>query len=1231
MSSKHGKITQSRPSSAGQGQPATGVEQVNLLLSSGKPEQALDLVRELLKNTPDDTSLLLFAGKVHQQQGNTGEALSCLKKLTNLAPEHYEANIFLAKIYHNANCKELALHHIKLAEQVDPNHQFTLEQKGLILAGFHHYDEAINTFEQIIKQGSPSYVTWNNLGNQYRNLGLFDEAQRCYLTAMEISGQDDMPYNNYLTLTHYLPEFSKEKILQLYQDWERRYAADLKKAKLNSNEKNVNKKIRLGMVSDGFRTHPVGQMITSALESIPAYEIEIYAYSTNLAEDKITDRIKNISAKWMTITHLSPEKLAQQLADDNIDVLFDLCGHNTGSRMRTMAMKPAPILVKWVGGLINTTGLSTIDYLLSDAVETQEEDDKFYTEKLIRMPDDYICYNPPIYTPNIHAPPARYNGYITLGCFNNPTKLNPVLLEQWARIMRSLPNSRLFLKGFQFSSETLTNNIKVLLLEQGITEDRVTIEGPSRHEDLLKAYNKVDIALDPWPYSGGLTTCEAIYMGVPVVTLPGPTFAGRHSATHLVNAGMPQLVAQDWDQYHDIVLALASDLDNLANIRAHLRGALLASPVCDAQRFARNFSNAMRAIWQRYCEGKEPAALSLDKEGNAYFADETEAVQLQLPPEPMVIEDDDFHFRFNGKIVTLDNGAGLCSSPAFAGLHKLGALTTICLDPGSRLTNAQQLQHTGDFHYVPMTVLGDGEPVTLYATLEPAYSSTLKVHSSSQQPEELGLQCEVIAELPINSIRLDDIEGIDTLEWLVLDNMHDIHAILEHGSHALAQALLVQIRVNFIESHNGQPELNTCRQLMRPYGYRFHQLVNKYKQANSQESVSDKELLFADAVFLPDTARLEQLTDNQRLKLAFLLHTAYGSYALVHELLAGIDHQLTENYLNSLSPADKQQAGLLSTLPGQLTKSIETQGHHFDENSSPLDMTGINILKAGRYTHTSNRVCVGVPIYNEAAYITETLSSLKRQSLDDAHFLIIDNASTDQSVELCLDLIGDDERFTLLRQHENRGAMHNFQAAFDLSRSTYFMWLGGHDYLSDNYLADAVAVLEQSPQVAMVLGQPHAVLNGQHHGLVKEALYDFSAPNPLERYLASIARLGNCTIVHSLFRRQALQAHRLRQTISADHVLISHLLWHGQLHYLDDARYYRRFFEQRDTTQSERISGNKNYLSRYDFYRFYLDDFARLYQGDSRIQHYLEGKILSALEGRFGVQGLLEHDGLHLY
>src|SRR5690606_37324783 len=258
---------------------------------------------------------------------------------------------------------------------------------------------------------------------------------------------------------------------------------------------------------------------------------------------------------------------------------------------------------------------------------------------------------------------------------------------------------------------------------------------------------------------------------VPVGTLPRPTFAGRDSATHLVNAGMAELVVSNWDEYGERAIRLASDLNSLATIRAHLRDILLQSLVCDGPRFAKHFSTAMRAIWQRYCESNTPAALTIDKEGQAWFDGDAEPVEVQQPVASSTEEENGFSFSFKGKIVILDNGASLVGNPDYANLHKLGSFSTIVFDPAGSVNNASYLQQYGELHHLPHTTLGDGNPVTLYNCLNPAMSATrepLPVTVERQAPN-IVQDAQVIAKLPINTHRLDAIEGLENVDWLLLD------------------------------------------------------------------------------------------------------------------------------------------------------------------------------------------------------------------------------------------------------------------------------------------------------------------------------------------------------------------------------------------------------------------------------------------------------------------------------
>jgi hypothetical protein len=327
------------------------------------------------------------------------------------------------------------------------------------------------------------------------------------------------------------------------------------------------------VLKPGFEGTP---QMAAALQAY-VKDSELYCYGSSGVIDRITLRIMALAKRWTPIASFSDAELAQRLRDDGIDILIDLSGFNAGTRMRVIAMEPAPLIVKWVGGLINTTGVESIDYLITDSIESPPGSDALYTEKLIRLPDDYICYLPPAQLPDCAPPPSASKGYITFGCFNNPTKINDVLLAEWARLLDALPDSRLFLKGAAFGAEHKRQRVLDALARHGIAAERIRMEGHSNHQDLLKAYHEVDIALDPWPYSGGLTTCEALLMGVPVVTLPGPTFAGRHSATHLANVGLPERAIQN--RFESTVANLNNTVNNLSAARSRIEDSDYATEV----------------------------------------------------------------------------------------------------------------------------------------------------------------------------------------------------------------------------------------------------------------------------------------------------------------------------------------------------------------------------------------------------------------------------------------------------------------------------------------------------------------------------------------------------------------------------------------------------------------------------------------------------------------------------
>jgi len=877
-----------------------------------EPERALASFEQALRLLPDEPEALELVAKAAQKLGQADRALELVLKALRLNEDFVAGHHRLATLYFEKGQFAKALPHIEKALELTPHDGRMLSRKGLILNRLERHGEAIAVFDQLIGREPGDYSHWNNAANLYKDIGQLATADTYYQKAVALAKRKDvLPYSNRLTSLHYDPERSREYIFDVCKEWQSRFGPKSVPPRPVMQDLAPDRRLRIGLVSDGLRQHPVGNMIVGVLEKLPSHQFQLFAYSTSQVCDHLTRRIQAVTQQWLGIKHMDDHALAQRVRDDRIDILIDLCGHNAGNRMGAMALQPAPLLVKWVGGLINTTGLDAIDYLLTDRIESPAGEDAYYTEKLIRLPDDYICYDPPPYTPDIRPLPALANGYVTYGCFNNPTKVNDVLLARWAELMRATPGSRLLLKGGAFGNSDLRAHVHAVMAAQGIGEERVQIEGPVGHKTLLETYNRIDIALDPWPYSGGLTTCEALLMGVPVVTFPGPTFAGRHSATHLVNAGLPELVVHSWAHYQQRVIELASDLDSLKRIRSHLREVLMGSPVCDSQRFAKHFASAMRAIWQRYCEGKPTAALTLDAQGQARFDGDTQPIELQHPAAP--VKDPGFSFKLQGKVVTLDHGGTLIASAQFVALQKTAAFSTVAFDPASRIDNARQLAQLGELHYYPHAVLGNGQPGTLYACLDPSMSATLEPMTASA----------VLAKLPLPTLKLDAINGLPPVDWLLLDNLNDSLAVVEHGQRTLANTLLVQARVNFTPTHEHQVDVGLISRCLARRGFSFYRLHNLQHQANASH------LMCADALFLPDATRMAALSDNQRLKLAFLLHTAYGAHDVASELLKVIDPDLAAQYIKhreSPEPVESPRAPMQEpqvTFPAEVAAYVK--------------------------------------------------------------------------------------------------------------------------------------------------------------------------------------------------------------------------------------------------------------------------------------------------------------------
>lgn len=368
------------------------------------------------------------------------------------------------------------------------------------------------------------------------------------------------------------------------------------------------RKLRVGFVSPDLRRHSVGYFLLPLIEQLDRTQISAICYSDTLQPDAITDKFRAAADEWRASGRLRDDALAKQIRADRIDVLIDLCGHWVHNRLAVFAQRPAPLQISWLG-YPNTTGLSTIDYRITDEIADPPGDgDALHTETLLRIPAPFVCYGGALPAPDAAPPPCLRKGAVTFGSFNNLAKLSDSTVRLWARILQAVPGSGLLLKSGGAGDAEVQRSFGGRLAGHGIDPARVQwLAWRGTTEEHLSAYANMDVALDPFPYNGTTTTCEALWMGVPVVALRGDRHAGRVSASLLSAAGFPEWIADTQGQYVETAVRLATDTAGLAALRQSLRARMTASALCDGAGFARRFEAALRKVWVSHCTGL-PAA-----------------------------------------------------------------------------------------------------------------------------------------------------------------------------------------------------------------------------------------------------------------------------------------------------------------------------------------------------------------------------------------------------------------------------------------------------------------------------------------------------------------------------------------------------------------------------------------------------------------------------------------------
>jgi predicted O-linked N-acetylglucosamine transferase (SPINDLY family) len=559
---------------------------------------------------PDHPQALSNLGALQKARGRPDAAIAGFEAALRVRPDYAQAHCNRGGALSDLGRYEAAIAAFRTSLVCAPGVAEAWANAGNALRDAGRLDAAATALTVALRITPDLTEAHSFLGNVLADLGRFDDAVAAYGAALGLSPDYAPAHSNRLMCLHYHPVTGDQAIFTLALQFADQVEA-APPVTLVPTSAEPDRRLRIGYVSGDFRRHPVGYFLDRVLAGHDRRAVEVFCYSTGLRRDDLTTRLQGSADGWRSLVGLSDQAAAVLIAADAIDILVDLAGHTGDNRLPVFARKPAPIQVSWLG-FWGTTGLSRMDYILSDAVMIGPGEEGLYREQVVRLAGTRLCYAPPDYAPPPPPPPALRQRTITFGSFNNLAKVGPDVVRHWSDILQAVPGSRLLLKWKSLADAGMRRRLTEAFAAAGVDADRLELRGASAHPVMLAEYGDVDIALDPFPFSGGLTSCEALWMGVPVVTVPGAAAASRQTAGILKALGLTSWVAASPAAAIAIISSLAADLPQLTRWRQDLRRRMAGSSLCDGAGFAAGLERAYREMWRRRCAGRPAHSFDLD-------------------------------------------------------------------------------------------------------------------------------------------------------------------------------------------------------------------------------------------------------------------------------------------------------------------------------------------------------------------------------------------------------------------------------------------------------------------------------------------------------------------------------------------------------------------------------------------------------------------------------------------
>ncbi len=567
----------------------------------GRLDAAIDLIGRAIAINADVAMYHSNLGEIHRRSGQPEPAIARFERALELNPDSAEAHNNLGNVLWERGRLDAALARYRHAIALRPLYADAHSNLGNALKDMGRLDEAADAYRRAIDLKPDMAEAHNNLGSALLEQGRVDEALACFRTAAAINPDLSKAGSNFVQTLHYHPGYDARAILDEHRHWAQRHAEPLAgEMRPHPIDREPGRSLRIGFLSPDFRDHPVGRLLLPLFSDHDRRQAAFIGYSDVKAPDAVTAKLRAMANEWHDTLGLGDRQVAERIRADRIDILVDLALHTTDNRMLVFARKPAPIQATMLG-LPATTGLAAIDYRLTDPfLDPPGATDADYTERSIRLPHCFWIFQPPDESPPVGALPALGSGFVTFGCLNQFAKVSRPALDLWVRILQRLPGSRLVI---QSQPGRHLDEVRERFRAGGIAPGRVDFAERVGRGQHLHRYQNLDLCLDPFPYNGHTSTLDALWMGVPVITLAGRTSVGRGGVSILSNVGLTELIASTPDQYVAIAVGLAADRARLSELRAGMRARMCSSPLLDARQYTADIDAAFRWMWERWCEG----------------------------------------------------------------------------------------------------------------------------------------------------------------------------------------------------------------------------------------------------------------------------------------------------------------------------------------------------------------------------------------------------------------------------------------------------------------------------------------------------------------------------------------------------------------------------------------------------------------------------------------------------